>query len=592
MKFDSHTNNALLSPWLPYLVFFTGSFIYFGFFGDYVLFFQEKSSLFIFSKDFLMENLHQPGALLIWLGKLISTFFYSPLTGAFIIAAILSFIVYFIAKSLEIITGKNSIILPLIIGSALFYLTTDYLFLAFNILGLLLQVAIFYLSVKHLNLLKGWIPIIISPLWYYATGGFSWIFIFLFTFYFAFYRIAQRWLKLVTLWSLLFLMIYISKEFLFFQSVKTLLTFPSTELNAGFHRSLFFSVIFILSILPLIARVNFNIQQKFRLSDFTGGILTTSLLVLTLLIAGMKGFDKKDSQYFHVEKLFYENKFNEVTEFLKANPSTNSLTMFLNNISLCNSDKLNDQLFSFPQNKDGSTLFLKWEIIGDVIRRGGYFYYTTGMINEAHRWAFENMVMKGLSPEGLKMLIKTELINGNIRMASKYINLLKKTIFYRKEALSFEKLLYNDNAINADPELGEKRRTRLKSDFFSITDDPYINIERVLATDSLNKKAFEYKIAFLLLKKDYSGIAYQLTRFGDYGYTKLPLHVEEAAAALSVFNKGNLPDLGNLRISKETALRWEQYLTVFQQYGTDPKASEPPLRKQFGNTFWYWAFYK
>ncbi len=47
---------------------------------------------------------------------------------------------------------------------------------------------------------------------------------------------------------------------------------------------------------------------------------------------------------------------------------------------------------------------------GEILNRGGYFYYTIGMINEAHRWAFENMVMKGLSPEGLKMLIKTEII--------------------------------------------------------------------------------------------------------------------------------------------------------------------------------------
>jgi hypothetical protein len=62
--------------------------------------------------------------------------------------------------------------------------------------------------------------------------------------------------------------------------------------------------------------------------------------------------------------------------------------------------------------------------------------------------------------------------------------------------------------------------------------------------------------------------------------------------ALSVMNKDKLLIPGKLQISNDTETRWTQYLTVFQQYGTDPKASEPALRKQFGNTFWYWAFYR
>ena len=63
------------------------------------------------------------------------------------------------------------------------------------------------------------------------------------------------------------------------------------------------------------------------------------------------------------------------------------------------------------------------------------------MINEAQRWAYENMVMKGITPEDLRMLIKTEIINGNYSVASKYVSILKNTIFYRKEAKDFERVL-------------------------------------------------------------------------------------------------------------------------------------------------------
>src|SRR5664280_3651619 len=93
------------------------------------------------------------------------------------------------------------------------------------------------------------------------------------------------------------------------------------------------------------------------------------------------------------------------------------------------------------------------------------------------------------------MLIRTELINVNYNVASRYINLLKKTLFYKTEAAGFEKLLFDNDAVNRDKELGEKRQNKLENDFFSITDNPYINIEMILASDTLNRKAFDYKVA-------------------------------------------------------------------------------------------------
>ena len=595
LKNKMNKNKTISKPflsWLPYLVFFAFSLAYFGFFGNYLFFYQEKSSLFIFSSEFLYENLHQPGGLLIWLGKLLSTFFYYPLAGAFIVTSVLTLILISISKILYLQAGKNSTVIPLIFGAVLFYLQTDYRFLLFNNLGLFLQLAFFYLTIRWLRFLRGWITVLITPFWYFAMGGFSWIFVLLLTLYFAFYKVKHGWIKIVVLWLLSLLFIYISKEFLFFQTEKTLMIFPFTEINTGSQQVLFLTIAGILSLLPLASRINIRLPSWINVSEAAGSFTITTLMVLFLFGIGLQRFDKKVEQYFHVEKLFYQNKYNELISFNTANPSTNSLTIFLNNIALCENGKLDDLLFHFPQSQDGKTLFLKWEMSGEILRRGGYFYYTTGMINEAHRWAFENMVMRGLTPEGLKMLIKTELINRNYEVASKYITILKHTIFYRKEANAFEKLLFNDDAVNTDSELGPKKQNKLNTDFFSITDDPYINIERVLANDSLNKKAFEYKVAFLLLRKDYQGIAKILPKFENLGFTKFPVHVEEAAMILSLFTNGKLPYLGNLVINRNTELRWNQYLSVFQQYKTDLKAAEPALKRQFGNTFWYWSFYK
>jgi len=580
-----------LFPRLPLLSFFVSVFIYFIFFGDYVLFYQEKFSLFIFSFDFLKENLHQPGGFLIWLGKLFSTFFYHSFTGALVIAFVLSLIVYFISEIGRLITGKRLIILPVIAGMILFLVHTDYQFFLFNSLGLLIPLFLFYITLKYLKFLKGFIPLLLVPLVYFAAGGFIWIFIMLYTLLLCTGSENKKWIRLLLFLSFSFLLFYISEEFMFFQTTKTLLIFPFTELNIGTHHTIFLILCGILSLLPLLLKIRTGLFDRLTLTKTSGFLITSIVIIVVLMVTSYMKFDKKTSNYFYVEKLFYQNKFDEIIAFNTRNTPTNQLTIFLNNIALCETNQLNDKLFNFPQNPDGSTLFLKWEMIGEILRRGGYFYYSVGMINEAHRWAFENMVMKGHTPEGLKMLIKTELINGNYKVASRYIGLLKNTLFYRTEALKYEKMLFNDTVVNTDIELGEKRKTRLQTDFFSIIDDPYINLGRILITDSLNKKAFYYMMAIQMIKKNYQGIASLLPRYSVLGCTRFPVNVEEAATALSVLNDGQLPDLGNININSSTTNRWTQYLTVFQQYGTNPKAAEPALKRQFGNTFWYWAFY-
>lgn len=588
-------NNSKFSTfivWLPHLVFILIMFIYFGFFENYTFFYQEKSSLFIFSCDFLLENIHQPGGFLIWLGKFFSTFYFYPVAGAAILSILLSLIIISISRIIVTLTGKKERLFSFIAGLALFYLHTDYRFLLFNSLGLLLQLYLFLLVIRHLVSLKGWGAVIILPLSFYLTGGFTWVFLVLTTLYIVFDKDNNRWGRIIASWLVSLITLYLSEEFLFFQSGKTLLTFPFTDFNTGTQKILFLSVVGIICVLPVLVKIKFRLAEKIIISDLTRNLITSFFTVITLVIIVFNRFDTKAKQYFHVEKLFYENKFDELIAYNTTNPPNNSLTIFLNNIALCETDKLDDQLFRFLQSPDGKTLFLKWEMVGEILNRGGYFYYTIGMINEAHRWAFENMVMKGQSPEGLKMLIRTELIYGNYKVAASYISLLNKTLFYRKDAKKFEKLISSDTAFNSDIDLSKRRQTRVESDFFSITDNPYINLEMILLNDSLNRKAFEYRIAYMLLKKNYKGIAHELPRFERFGFNSLPANVEEAAIAISVSNKRKLPDMGHLQISKNTEQRWSQYLSVLKQYGNDVKAAEPALKRKFGDTFWYYVFYR
>ncbi len=222
---NKNYNNHFLN-FLPLLIFFTGSFIFFGFFADYVEFYQEKLSLFVFSRDYLNASLTQPGSMLVYLGRFLTTFYYYPAAGAIIISLIICLIMYMISKIISCLTGKGSILLPLLFGTLFFILQTNYHYLLYNSLGVLLQLVLFYLTIRYL---KGFLPVIIFPFWYFITGGFAWIFAIMYTLYLVLKSIRQEWLKIISLFALTFIIIYLLKEFFLFQPFKTLMIFPFSD---------------------------------------------------------------------------------------------------------------------------------------------------------------------------------------------------------------------------------------------------------------------------------------------------------------------------------------------------------------------------
>jgi len=577
--------------YLPYILFFLFTFIFFSFFTSHIFYYQGKSSLFVFSFDYLNENLQQPGGFLVYLSKFLTAFSYYTVAGAFISSAVLLLFIILSAGIMSTISGKNAGPFPWLIALVLFFLQCNYQYLFVNNLGLLLQVALFFILIKKPGT---WMPVIIFPFWFFLTGGFSLVFAAMYILWQVLERPGKFLFRTGAFILAGLITYYISSEFLFFQDNRDLISYPWAPGNVGYQTNIFACIVAVISILPLTGRIQkkspFKIKaEKFRRFFTPVGI---SILVLLMTIIALMKYDKKTLQYFKSEKLFVRNRFEDLISFNLEHPSTNKLTIYLVNIALCETGRLNDMLFHFPQSPDGSTLFLKWEIVSEIVRKGGYFYYSTGMINEAHRWAFEYMVMKGLTPEGLKMMIKTELINGNHEAASRYNNILRKTIFYRKDAIRFDRLLYNEAAINADPELGQKRKIKVRRDFFSITGDPFINIQRVVATDSLNRQAFEYMMAWMLINKNYKDIADSWKYLSRYNFKSIPVHIEEAGIALKILYGIDLPVTGNLSINAATVNGFSKYMQTFQAYGSNPQTAEPALKKQFGNTFWYYVFYK
>jgi len=588
--YEHKTNRWLIIS--PYLVLFIISLTYFAGFTRYIFFCQEKSSLFLFSIDFLLEHIERPGGFLYYSGKFFTSFFYVEILGSVFISLIILFTVYITALIGKTILGKQVYIIPIIQGALLILLHTHYYYAVFNTLGILFQVVLFYYTIHFLKDRWKFLPVVLFPGWYFLTGGFAWIFLIQLSSFFILKRKKGWLLKLLTMFSLSLLFFIVSKEYLFYEPIKKLLLFPFSYQDIGKQTDLFYLLIFLNAGLPLFFEIKVRVSTKNRnkkifwifLSPFVIIVILTALLVIR--------FDTKNIHYFHVEKLFYKNEYNKIINYNSRHPSTNRLTLFLNNIALTETGKLTERLFNFPQSPDGKTLFLKYEIINEILKRGGYFYYTIGMVNEAHRWAYEYMVLRGYTPEGLKMLIKTELINGNHKMAEKYVSLLKQTIFYREETKNFEKFLYNDKIINADPELGQKKQLKPQNDFFAISENPIFNITTIVNADSVNVPALEYYFAWLLLQKDIKSVVEFLPLLEKAGYHHIPKHIEEAAIAFKLLESGKFPELDYLQISDITEKRFRLFYQILHQNINNTQHAERMLQRNFSDTFWYYLFFK
>ena len=588
---QKNQKSSRLLYYSPYILFFLAGVFYFYWFANYIFFYQEKSQLFQTTFSFFKEKLSQPGGFLNYLDYFQTTIYYYPLLGAILVTIEIIVLIVLVSAIGKRISGNNVFILPFLLGGVLFFLQTHYQYRSLNTIGIFSQLFFFFATIRLFKDKSEWIPVVLVPINYFLFGSFSCLFLVMFIIWLSQKR-EKHWLvkiAVMLIWEFLFF--YVAKEFLFFQTIQNLLIFPFSAAKTGEQTPLFIAVMVLSGLLPLLFLIKPKFVKKISINKLSLLPIMPMVLIIIAGVLSVKRIDKKNIHYFYVEKLFYQQKYKEIIAFNSGFPSNNILTGYLNNIALAETGQLGDKLFSFPQSADGGSLFLKWDLVTEVLRRGGYFYYTIGMINEAQRWAYEYMVMRGLTPEGLKMLIKTELINGNYKVAQKYISILKNTLFYKREAQQFEKLLFDDVAVNRHPELGQKKALKTKQDFFVLSDEPAANLDLIIEADSTNFAAIEYKMALLLLQKDMKGIVHLLPVLEHCGIQEIPQNVEEAVVTYQQLKLGELPDLKTLRIKLETIQRFRQYYQIFQQNNSNKEQAKRALAKDFSDTFWYYVFF-
>lgn len=564
---------------------------YFYLSGNYILVFQETRSLFLFSGDYLHKFLLKPGGLLEYSAKFLTQFYTDSFSGPLVISVILSIpavTLYFINNRL--IPGISYSLVFLLIPSFLLLLmqANYYHMMEYN-LGFLMVLGYYLFMISSEKKYHNILILVLFPVFYYLTGAYAIIFSALYIIHNLIHKEGkQKFINSAILIILGLISFIIGWKLLFLQTIEQLVLYPFPAFADPSYKIIFFILAGYIIFYPLISVVTSRLRKS-NLNKKTYSYITIAVAFIFTTIILFKIYNPQTARVIELERLVFAEKWKEAIELQEKKPSRNLIGQYFYNIALSETDQLCERLFFGSQDFAAGTLVLPWG--DDHLDRGAYFYYSIGLINEAHRWAYEEMVVYGNRPQNIKLLARTSIINGDYEMAGKYLNILKKTIYYRGWAKKYEAMIDHPELIKSDPDLGTKTALLPKTNFFIQFNEPQNNIPLILEGQPDNRKAIDYYMAGLLLTKQVEIIVNNVKSLKPSGFDHIPRHIEEAV--LIYYNSTKtLPDLGGLIINPATQDRFNQYFSAYVNERKNPATLKENMQKQFGNTFWFYFHFK
>jgi len=585
-------------------IFFAGIFVFFAFFYNNHLHFEEQFQLFLLTDSYFTEKMGFPGGFSGWTGGFLTQFYYLSWAGPLIIAGLL-FTLQRVTRQLLNTINANPILFPLSFIPSLLagmILCNEFYPLS-AITGFLPAMLAGLAYLKIINVRSRFLAgLILIPLTYWLAGG--------------------------SFLSLLLLML-VFEFLLYLRSRKKKTRDPEPSHPDNFKGWYFIAFILIAAGIPLIVR-QFLIFQPFMLtfmSEFYYNIRTTiptAALVLFILppllmlivhfvsvpekykkplLAGQvaifavlcwMGF--KSFANFEAEEIMTfdylarNERWNDVIKYADKHPPRNYLSLAMLNLSLAKTEQLGNRMFSYDQHGiNGLFLPFNREYVTAIM--GNEILYQLGLTNASQEYAFESMETipsMGKSARVIKRLAETNMINGQYKVSEKYLKLLEKTIFYRKWAKRSMTLLNNEERINSDPVLGKKRKFMVRNDYFFHIKNIEAALNRMVKENPENKLAFEYLMAFYMINKDLRNFINLIPAMEKMQYAKVPVSYQEAIMYIIGLNNEDPMTNSPQYVSQDTKLRMKAYGDIYTAY-PDARAR---LEKKFSGTYWYYLHFR
>lgn len=258
--------------------------------------------------------------------------------------------------------------------------------------------------------------------------------------------------------------------------------------------------------------------------------------------------------------------------------------------SLCQTDRLTRDLFTFPQ-WQGADLFPSMREGLSICGPLSDTLLELGQVGLAEHLAHEALENIGERPHVLWQLARINVLQDRPRAARVFLNRMRQIPFQRAKAQQRLEALDADPTLAGELDIARVRSVQVTTDDAESGIDTESLLRQLLQSNRRNRMAFEYLMAHYLLTDRTEPLVQSLRTLDDFGIREMPRHLEEALLAhLSAKGDGTTEAAGR-RASAGTVRRFAQFQNRLSQNGGRTAGIEMPLAREFGDTFWFYRLF-
>lgn len=492
------------------------------------LLYQEQYQLFLFTGDYFAERLSMPGGLADYISEFIVQFYYIPLYGAVISAVLLTVTSVLSGLACRDCSIKRTACILSFLPAILCVAAMADENILFSFPAALFLTALFlYLD----TLRRETSTMLDAPL---TIAGFIMLYWFAGPVAFAYIPavgiLRRRPLAALVALAAAFILVWgLQALFLVQYPLSRLLLGINYDRIPGQYPAILFIIASLVFLIPLITLI--KVKPK---TDKIISWISAAVVIIPGVIFVPRCFNADKSRVFAYNSLVRQGRWNDILARAEKERPLDVFSLQAVNLALAMKGQLPDTMFKFDQKGIEGLISRDYlDNTSQLVTAEALF--RLGLINVAFSTTFdlqEAIMNDRKSGRFMKRMAECMLINGNYKVAEKYMKILKYSLFYADWVEKTEPLPGNDAAVESHPLYGELRRNAFKKELF-YSQPEVEKILAMLATESegSNLMAWQYFMAAAMLKGDIPMLAgIYISSADKFGQTVVPRHVQEAIA--------------------------------------------------------------
>jgi hypothetical protein len=327
------------------------------------------------------------------------------------------------------------------------------------------------------------------------------------------------------------------------------------------------------------------------LSVFVGNIFRPgiSILVFCFLLFAVFYFSFRDSNFrleLRLQHLTEKYEWEEIIkEAEKAQEPTEAIAAY-RAIALANTNQLLERFFDFNYQYKNPSTSIRINSDFRILYYYSDLYFHASFTNAAYLWSMEFWVGAGANFYLLKQMALCAMLNGEKELASKYFNLLKQSLFYKKWAEEQEQY-NNDPKMLMEHPVYKQIKYYMPKENFVIPIDRSLPVYYMFLRESFYKNAERGILAALYLK-DFNQFM-RIMQAMD-GKNELSACMQEGLIIYAAFSN-DFALLEKFRIDKRLKEKVIYCVNEYKKYGNNPDLLKERLKKNYKGTYCYYYFF-